>query len=137
MEKIMMLRMLQSIYFGKLLITNPDRFFAELSGRNPNLLAPFIIVLIGAAISASSAAMMSYRFGAASTGIAVGLVAPFIWWFLFAGAFYALSIFSGGVGSFRRVLEFTGYGFAYSFRDSLMPYSCLYSCRSSHRIPNL
>ena len=107
----MMLRMLQSIYFGKLLITNPDRFFAELSGRNPNLLAPFIIVLIGAAISASSAAMMSYRFGAASTGIAVGLVAPFIWWFLFAGTFYALSIFSRGVGSFRRVLEFTGYGF--------------------------
>ena len=132
-----MVRMLQPVYSGKVLIKNPDRFFAELSGRGANLLVPFAIVLIGATISASSAAIMSYRFGAASTGIAVGLVAPFIWWFLFAGAFYALSIFSGGVGSFRRVLEFTGYGFAYSFRDSLMPYSCLYSCRSSHRIPNL
>jgi len=25
-------------------LTNPDRFFAEISGRDPNLLAPFVIV---------------------------------------------------------------------------------------------
>lgn len=106
-----MLQMLQSIYSGKVLITNPNRFFGELSGRDPNLLAPFIIVLIGAVISAISDAMMSYRSGAAAAGIAIELVAPFIMWFLFAGAFYAISIFHGGVGSFKRVLEFTGYGF--------------------------
>ena len=106
-----MLRMLQSIYSGKVLITNPNRFFGELSGRDPNLWAPFLIVLIGAVISAISDAMMSYRSGAAAAGIAIELVAPFIWWFLCAGAFYALSIFFRGVGSFKQVLEFTGYGF--------------------------
>ena len=104
-----MSRMLQLIYSGKVLITNPDRFFAELSGRNPNLLAPFIIVLIGAVIPAI-AEVICY-FHAAAAGIAVELVAPFIVWFLFAGAFYAISIFLGGVGSFKRVLEFMGYGF--------------------------
>jgi hypothetical protein len=91
-------------------LTNPDRFFAELSGRGSNLLAPFVIVLIVAAIPAI-AEMLYYSSGTASTGIAVGLVAPFLIWFLFAGAFYAISIFPGGVGSFKRVLEFTGYGF--------------------------
>ena len=108
---MLMLRMLQPIYSGKMLLTNPDRFFGELSGRGPNLLVPFAIVLIGAVISAISTAMMPYSPGAAAAAVAIRLITPFILWFLFAGAFYALSILHGGVGSFRRVLEFTGYGF--------------------------
>ncbi|KAF5410212.1 MAG: hypothetical protein C5S47_07385 [Candidatus Methanogasteraceae archaeon] len=71
---------------------------------------PFIIVVIGAGISAISAVMGFYCYGAKSAEIVRGVIAPFIWWFLCAGAFYAISIFSGGVGSFKRVLEFTGYG---------------------------
>ena len=106
-----MLRMLQSIYSGKVLITNPNRFFGELSGRDPNLLAPSLIVLITATISAVSTAMMPYSSGAAAAEVAIRLSTPFIWWFLCAGAFYALSVFFRGVGSFKRVLEFTGYGF--------------------------
>lgn len=106
-----MSQMLQPLYSGKVLITNPDRFFAELSGRGANLLAPFLIVLIGAAISAISTAMMPYSSGAAAAEVAIRLITPFIWWFLCAGVFYALSIFFRGVGSFKRVLEFTGYGF--------------------------
>jgi hypothetical protein len=90
-------------------LTNPDRFFAGISGREPNLLVPFVIVLITAIIPAI-AEVICY-FHAAAAGIAVELVAPFIVWFLFAGAFYAISIFFGGVGSFKRVLEFAGYGF--------------------------
>ena len=91
-------------------LANPDRFFGELSGRASNLLAPFVIVLITATISAVSTAMLHYSSGAAAE-IATRLITPFIWWFLFAGAFYALSIFFRGDGSFKRVLEFTGYGF--------------------------
>ena len=106
-----MSRMLQPIYSGKVLITNPDRFFGELSGRDPNLLAPSLIVLITATISAVSTAMMPYSSGAAAAEVAIRLITPFIWWFLCAGAFYALSVFFRGVGSFKRVLEFTGYGF--------------------------
>ena len=90
-------------------LTNPDRFFAELSRREVSLLTPFVIVLITASIPAIAEVICCFH--AAAAGIAVELVAPFIVWFLFAGAFYAISIFLGGVGSFKRVLEFTGYGF--------------------------
>ncbi|MEA1906138.1 MAG: hypothetical protein U9N12_04160, partial [Euryarchaeota archaeon] len=74
--------MLQPIYSGKVLITNPDRFFAELSGRGSNLLAPFLIVLITATISAVSTAMMPYSSGAAAAEVAIRLITPFILWFL-------------------------------------------------------
>jgi len=111
MGKLLMLWTLQPVYSGKLLITNPDRFFGELSGRASNPLAPFVIVLITATISAVSTAMMPYSSGAAVEEVAIRLITPFIWWFLCAGAVYAFSIFFRGVGSFKRVLEFTGYGF--------------------------
>ena len=90
-------------------LTNPDRFFAELSARKSNLLVPFVIVLITAIVP--EIAELQYYFHTTAAELVIGLVAPFIWWFLCAGAFYAFSIFLGGVGSFRRVLEFTGYGF--------------------------
>ncbi|HDN65873.1 MAG TPA: YIP1 family protein [Methanosarcinales archaeon] len=107
--KMLMSRVLQSIYSGKVLITNPDWFFAELSERDSNLLAPFVIVLITAVIPAI--ADLLYYFHTTAAAPVMGLVAPFIWWFLCTGAFYALSALIGGVGSFKRVLEFTGYGF--------------------------
>ncbi|MHC1600663.1 MAG: Yip1 family protein [Candidatus Methanospirareceae archaeon] len=106
---MLMSRMLQFIYSGKVVITNPDRFFGELSGKDPNLLAPFVIVLITAITPAI--AELPYHFHTTAAEFVMGLVVPFIWWFLCAGAFYALSTFIGGVGSFKRVLEFTGYGF--------------------------
>jgi hypothetical protein len=108
MRKMLMSRVLQSIHSGKVLLTNPDRFFGELSGRESNLLAPFVIVLITAIIPAI--AELLYYFHTTAAEIVVE-VAPFVWWFLCAGASYVLSIFLGGVGSFKRVLEFTGYGF--------------------------
>ena len=107
---MLMLRMLQLIYSGKVLITNPDRFFGELSGRASNLLAPFLIVLIGAAIPAI-AKMICYHSIVLPPVVVVGLITPFIGWFLCAGAFHTISIFFGGIGSFKRVFEFTGYGF--------------------------
>ena len=78
-------------------LTTPDRFFGELSGRGGNLLAPFMIVLIAAIISAVSTAMMPYSSGAAAAEVTIRFIAQFLWWFLCAGAFYALSTFFRGV----------------------------------------
>jgi hypothetical protein len=107
---MLMSRVLQSIYSGKVLITNPDRFFAELSGRDASLKTPFAIVLVSA-IAPAIANMICYSSIAVPPRTIVGLIAPFIGWFLCVGAFYAISILFRGVGSFKRVLEFTGYGF--------------------------
>jgi len=105
-------------------LTNPDGFFSELSARDTNLKIPFAIVLVAAIIAAISAAMMvsamtsllpeeAVPFAAigAAAGAIGGLIMQFILWLLYAGVFYVISIFFGGEGSFKRCLEFTGYGF--------------------------
>jgi len=105
------------------ILTNPDQFFAELSQRDVNLKTPFVIVLVSAIISAISAAMVAsaaisalpeeasaFAGIGAAIGAIYGLFLQFIIWLLCAGVFYVISIFFGGEGSFKRVLEFTGYG---------------------------
>ncbi len=105
-------------------LTNPDRFFAELSAKDTKLMTPFVIVLVAAIISAISAAMMvdvitpalpeeaAPLAGIIATiSVVMGLSVMFILWLLYAGAFYVISMFFSGEGSFKRCLEFIGYGF--------------------------
>ncbi|NOQ33859.1 MAG: DUF1282 domain-containing protein [Methanosarcinales archaeon] len=105
-------------------LTNPDRFFAELSQRDANLRTPFIIVLVSAIIGAIYA-MVAFRVMMSSlpeeiavvSGVLAtisatsNLITPFISWVLGAAAFYAVSMLFKGEGSFSRVFEFVGYGF--------------------------
>ena len=81
-------------------LTNPDRFFAELSAKDVNMKIPLLIVLI----ALSSTVIVS--------GIVaiICLLVVFIMWLLCTGVFYIISIFFGGEGSFKRCLEFVGYG---------------------------
>ena len=129
-----MLRMLQSIYSGKVLITNPDRFFAELSGRESNLLMPFVIVLVSAILPVI-AKMICYYSIAVPVAVIVELIAPFIGWILCAGAVYAFSIIFWGVGSFKRVLEFTGYGFVPQILSAIFSAVLLYIFLPTHTPP--
>ena len=105
-------------------LTNPDRFFAELSAKDTKLMTPFAIVLVVAIIAAISAAMMldvvasslpetasTFVGIGAAIGAIVGLLMQFVMWLLYAGVFYVISIFFSGEGSFKRCLEFIGYGF--------------------------
>ena len=80
-------------------LTNPDRFFAELSARDVNMTIPLLIVLIVANITTPGIVSI------------IGLLTLFILWLLCMGVFYVISIFFGGEGSFKRCLEFVGYGF--------------------------
>ena len=80
-------------------LTNPDRFFAELSARDMNMTIPLLIVLIAANITTPGIVAIS------------GLLTLFTLWLLCTGVFYVISIFFGGEGSFKRCLEFVGYGF--------------------------
>ncbi len=117
-------------------LTNPDGFFSELSVRDVNLLMPTGIVLIVATITAISLAMMFSATAptlpeeaAAIPGMSdmlpvicviTGILVPFIMWYLYTGVFYAISIFFGGEGSFKRCLEFVGYGFIPMIVSSLI-----------------
>ncbi len=105
-------------------LTNPDRFFAELTGRDPNLWIPAAIVLLAAIATgiyiaamngvtnpAPSGAAVPFTSISVATGVIGGLIIMSVSWLIYAGVFYAISTMLKGVGSFRRVLEFTGYGF--------------------------
>ncbi len=105
-------------------LTNPDRFFSELSEREVNLTTPVGIVLIWAIFDAiyvviALGVLLLHNFPeeVVSSGIVIavlvvsGLVMSFICWFIWAVLFYTISIRFKGNGSFKRCLEFTGYGF--------------------------
>ena len=93
------------------------------------------IVPITATISAVSTEMMPYSSGIVPAGVIVELIAPFIGWLLCAGAVYAFSIVFGGVGSFKRVLEFTGYGFVPQILSMIFSAVLLYIFLSTHTPP--
>ena len=115
------------------ILTNPDRFFAELSQRDVNLRTPFVIVLVSAILGAIYA-MVAYRMMmsslpeeiAAISGVIAAisassnLITPFISWILGAAIFYAVSMLFKGEGSFSRVFEFVGYGFIPSIIASVV-----------------
>ena len=105
-------------------LTNPDGFFSELSAKDPKLVMPFAIVLVAAIIAAISAAMAAsvitsalpeeaaaFADIGAAIGAIGGFIMQFIMWFLYVGVFYVISMFFSGEGSFKRCIEFIGYGF--------------------------
>ncbi len=82
------------------ILTNPDRFFAELSQRDVNMVIP-LLILIAANITARVTGIVAI----------INLLTLITLWLLCTGVFYVISIFFGGEGSFKRCLEFVGYGF--------------------------
>ena len=105
-------------------LTNPDRFFSGLSERDVNLTTPVGIVLIRTVIDAIYVVIglgvlliRNFQEYVVPSGIVIavlvvsGLAMSFICWFIWAVLFYIISIRFKGNGSFKRCLEFTGYGF--------------------------
>ncbi len=105
-------------------LINPDRFFAELSAKDTKLITPSVIVLVIAIVAAISAVMMmgvvtsslpeeaaAFAGIGAAVGAILALVMQFIMWLVYTGIFYVISMFFSGEGSFKRCLEFIGYGF--------------------------
>ena len=106
------------------LLLRPDTFFSERMKEPENLKIPGIIAIAGAVIAAAGSYLISgiYEgiFTAAGEGMAsllgiFGAVFAFftfiiIWWVVFSGIFYLLSMAFNGTGTFRRTLEFVGYG---------------------------
>jgi hypothetical protein len=107
------------------LLLHPDTFFGERMKEPGDLKIPAIIVITGAIIAAVGAYLLSgiYKglyMAAAGEGLAsmlglFGAISAFfvfivIWWVAVSGIFTLLSMAFAGAGTFRRTLEFTGYG---------------------------
>ena len=106
------------------ILISPNAFFRNAINEKENLKIPLFVVLCGAIVGAVHAylvggltgKMMSALLPGMATIIAIStvigaIIAIFLIWIVMTGIFYGLSFLFKGQGSFRRCLEFTGYGY--------------------------
>jgi len=103
---------------------NPDAFFGNAAKGSESLRTPALILLACAVLAAAQgflvggpvARLMEGAMPSAGTIILlaaaiVPLIVTFVVWVLWTGVIYAISLGFKGTGSFRKLLECTGYGF--------------------------
>jgi hypothetical protein len=103
---------------------NPDAFFSDAMGEKEQITLPALIILTGGLAAAGygyligglSARMMAGAMPGIDTIIILSSVigaflGTFIFWLIWAGVFYLLSMAFKGEGTFRRTLELVGYGY--------------------------
>mgnify|MGYP001228289570 CR=1 FL=1 len=108
------------------LLFNPNLFFSEKSKNEVSFKYPILLVLIYSVISIGSSILMMNKMKGIlpldgnsfiSTAVTLGSViggffGAFLYWIILAGIFYFISFLFNSNGSFKRTLEFVGYGFA-------------------------
>lgn len=107
------------------LLFDPNSFFREKSRNNVDFKYPLLIILVIAIIKmVSSFLVMSQLSGmfpsdmgsyvstaAIIFGIVGGLFGTFFYWLILTGILHSISYVFESKGSFKRTLEFVGYGF--------------------------
>jgi hypothetical protein len=106
------------------ILVRPDLFFRELITKKENLKIPALIVLAGSVVAAAygflvgglTARMMASAMPGIETIITLSsvggaLIGTFIFWLIWAGILFGISLVFKGQGTFTRVLEVVGYGY--------------------------
>lgn len=132
------------------LILDPDKFFRELSNREPSLLTPFLIALT---LSVLNTIYAYYKFSVMASffppdmqellsiflvfALLTSFLGGFIGWVLVAGIMHLVSILFKGKGPFKRTLEFIGYGFFPNIVGVLLTMLISYYFLSGLELPTL
>ena len=107
------------------LVTNPNEFFRRRAGREPKLMTPILtIILPMSVVSGVYQYFLASKLAEAFTGdlallfkvsaylgVVFSLIGSFVVWLILALIMHGISAVFGGEGSFKRTLEFTGFGF--------------------------
>jgi hypothetical protein len=106
------------------ILFRPDTFFGTMMSTKENLKVPALIVLAGSIVAAAYGYLLggltARMMASAVPGIEMiitlstiggALIGTFVFWVLWAGVIYALSLAFKGEGSFTRMLEVVGYGY--------------------------
>jgi len=114
-------------------LTNPNGFFHKKINDEVEMKTPLMIMAVLAVISAISAVLVIQKTMEllppeaapfASIGMILGvigaIIGTIIMWVIYTGAFYIISMFFGGDGNFKRLLEFSSYGFIPSMASGLL-----------------
>lgn len=104
-------------------LTNPRTFFQNVSITAPSLKIPALIILVMAVIGSISGYLMGELSGKMISGVMEGietitamsaaistLIGTFIVWIVAAVILFALQKVMQGTGTFKRVMEISGYG---------------------------
>jgi hypothetical protein len=115
------------------LLFNPNLFFSEKSKNEFNLKYPLLIILVNYIFAMGIFLLLMNQasgFIPPDTNFfmyiiilfiaLIGLIAMFIFWVILTGVFYLISSLFNSEGSFRRTLEFVGYGFAPQIFSSII-----------------
>lgn len=105
-------------------LIKPGGFFDDASSKKENLTIPALIVLVLGIISALYSYLIGGLTGKMMAGLVPGmesiiavttilgtLIGIFIFWGIWSGVFYLLSTQFKGKGTFKKSLEFVGYGY--------------------------
>ncbi len=106
------------------LLIRPGAFFQNAMNEEESLKFPVLVVLAGGIAGAMYGYLIGGLTGQLLNGLMPGmgtiislttvlgaLIGTFIFWVIWTGVMYAFSIVFKGEGSFRRTLEFVGYGY--------------------------
>ena len=106
------------------ILIHPSAFFQDGLSEKESLKIPGIIVLVLGIVSAGYAYLIGGLTGKLLAGIVPGMesiiavstilgafVGVFLFWVIWTGVFYVMSSVFKGKGSFKRSLEFAGYGY--------------------------
>jgi hypothetical protein len=106
------------------ILVNPNAFFQRAMQEKENIKIPFLILLAAAVVGAiygygygglTATLMAGEMEGIGPIILAVSVIGAFlgifIFWAVWAGVIFLISMLFKGTGTFKRTLEFIGYGF--------------------------
>jgi hypothetical protein len=136
-------------------LTNPNGFFEAKMKEGVSLKVPVLIVLISGLISGIAAflitgvtlEMLSETLPPEAQSIAMtvgglsafigALVVSLLIWVVFAGVFYFISWLLKGEGTFKRTLEFVGYGYIPMVIGGIISTILMYNFISTAQFPHV
>ncbi len=94
----------------KILLFNPDLFFSEKLKNEVDLKYPALIVLVTSIILILTTSLTSNGRSIFHI-VGSGIINAYLGWIFITLIFYLISLVFKSSGSFKRTLEFVGYGF--------------------------
>jgi len=138
-------------------LANPGKFFEERMKNEERLGIPALIVVLSGAVGGVSAFLMTsktmeilgemMRMPAGAGGVFTSVMAfvsvigavvfSLLFWLIITAIFYGISAIFGGEGSFKRTLEFVGYGYIPTIFAGIIGAALTYHLVSTLTLPHI
>ncbi|MGA2120674.1 MAG: Yip1 family protein [Methanoregula sp.] len=132
------------------LLINTDTFFRNAMEEEENFTIPVLIVLAVGIISAAYGYLIgrltSQMMSAVTPGIESiilistilgAIIGTFVFWLIWAGVLYGFSAVFKGEGTFKRTLEFTGYGYLPQIIGSFITLAAAFEYLPEVKVPQI